>query len=349
MTDNAVSGRLLDYPSGAAPDAGTVAAVADGVFWVRMPLPFPPMHINMWLLRDGPGWTIVDTGIRSGKVQRLWDQIFATVLDGKPVARLICTHFHPDHSGLAGWITERWQAPLWMSRAEWLNGRVSGMDALPAVPPDVLAYYQRVGYSEHMMTIARSRTWDNFAKITTPLPRTFRRIVDGEAILIDGREWRVIVGHGHAPEHASLFSPDLQVLISGDQILPRITPHVGVTATEPEANPLGEYIDSLATFDPLPPETLVLPSHGDPFRGLATRVAYLRAHHAERLDAVEAACGEPVGAADLLPVMFRRTLQDGELGLGFNETVAHLHLLITQGRVAREVGSDGAYRYRRTT
>jgi glyoxylase-like metal-dependent hydrolase (beta-lactamase superfamily II) len=347
MTENAMPSRLLDYPCGPAPEPGTVMAVADGVFWIRMPLPFPPMHINMWLLRDGPGWTIVDTGIRTSKVQGFWDNIFATALDGKPVTRLICTHFHPDHSGLAGWIAERWAAPLWMSREEWLHGRLQNADALPAIPGEVLAYYERAGYSEHMMGLARGRSWDNFAKLTEPLPRAFRRVTSGEAILIDGREWRVIVGHGHAPEHVCLFSPDLDVLISGDQILPRITPHVGVTATEPEANPLGEYIASLASFEPLPPNILVLPSHGDPFRGLPDRIAYLRAHHAERLNAIDAACGEPVGVVQLLPVMFRRQLQDPELGLAFNETLAHIHLLISQGRLTREIGADGAYRYRR--
>lgn len=305
------------------------------------------MHINMWLLRDGPGWTIVDTGIRSSKVQGFWDRIFTTALGGKPVSRLICTHFHPDHSGLAGWIAERWQVPLWMSRAEWLNGRLSGIDALPTIPGDVLAYFERAGYSDHMMAIARERSWDNFAKITTPLPRAYRRVVDGEQIGIDGRLWQIIVGYGHAPEHVCLFSPDLQVLISGDQVLPRISPHVGVTATEPDANPLRDYIDSLAFFEPLPPDILVLPSHGEPFRGLHGRLARLRAHHAERLGAVESACAEPMGVVQLLPVMFRRQLHDAELSLAFNETLAHIHLLMGQGRLLRELGPDGAYRYRR--
>jgi glyoxylase-like metal-dependent hydrolase (beta-lactamase superfamily II) len=346
MTENATTARLLEYPCGPAPEGGTVVQVADGVFWIRMPLPFPPMHINMWLLRDGAGWTIVDTGIRTSKVQGLWNRIFATTLDGKPVTRLICTHFHPDHSGLAGWLAEHWQAPLWMSRAEWLNGRLQNIDALPSVPDDVLAYYERAGYSPQMMQIARGRSWDNFAKLTTPLPRAFRRIQKGEQLAIGGREWQVMVGHGHAPEHVCLFSTDLGVLISGDQILPRITPHVGVTATEPDANPLREYIDSLSIFEPLPPDTLVLPSHGDPFRGLPDRLAYLHAHHAERLNAVAAACAEPAGVVDLLPVMFRRQLHEAELGLAFNETLAHLHLLIGEGRVTRETGTDGVYRYR---
>jgi glyoxylase-like metal-dependent hydrolase (beta-lactamase superfamily II) len=347
MNDITMTSRLLDYPCGTPPEGGVVLPVADGVFWIRMPLPFPPTHINMWLLRDGGGWTVVDTGIRSSKVQGLWNRIFATALDGKPITRLICTHFHPDHSGLAGWLGEHWQAPLWMSQAEWLNGRLQGADALPAIPGDVLAYYERAGYSERMMQAARTRTWDNFAKLTTPLPRAYRRITDGEALAIDGRAWQVIVGYGHAPEHACLYCPDLQVMISGDQILPRISPHVGVTATEPEANPLGAYVASLGSFEPLPPETLVLPSHGEPFRGLHARIAYLRAHHAERLDAVEAACAEPRGTAELLPVMFRRELQDAELGLAFNETLAHIHLLIGQGRMAREIGANGVYCYRR--
>src|ERR1041385_8470646 len=142
MTDNTVPARLLDYPCGPAPEAGAVSHVADGVYWIRLPLPFPPMHINMWLLRDGDGWTIVATGIRSSKVQGLWNRIFDTVLDGRPVTRLICTHFHPDHSGLAGWLTEHWHAPLWMSRAEWLSGRLDRADALPSIPGDVLDYFR---------------------------------------------------------------------------------------------------------------------------------------------------------------------------------------------------------------
>jgi len=347
MNRPALTPSPLEHPCGPAPEAGTTIQLADGVLWVRMPLPFPPMHINLWLLRDGDGWTAVDTGIRSSKVQGLWKRIFAERLDGRPVSRVLCTHFHPDHSGLAGWMTEHWQAPLWMSRAEWLNGRLSGVDALPSVPDDVLAYFRRAGYSEAMMALARQRSWDNFARITTPLPRQYRRIVVGEGIAIDGRDWQVIVGHGHAPEHVCLYSAELGVLISGDQVLPRITPHVGVTATEPEANPLQEYVDSLDRFDPLPADTLVLPSHGEPFRGLPLRLAALRAHHRDRLDAVEGACGEPIGVVQLMPVMFRRELRDAELGLAFNETLAHIHMLLGQGRLAREIGPDGAYRYRR--
>lgn len=322
--------------------------VAPGLHWVRMPIPIPGLDfINLWAIEDGEGWTLVDTGLRSRAIQEHWETIFATRFAGRPVTRIICTHFHPDHLGQAGWLCGRWQAPLWMTLGEWSFGRMLALDAEETVPEEVVDFYRRHGIAADLLEKFRARGFNNFAKGVTGIPRAFRRISDGERIEIGGRVFRVIVARGHAPEHACLHCEELGVLISGDQILPRITPHIGVYPGEPEANPLAQYLESLPLFDGLPEDTLVLPSHGDPFHGLHARLAQLAHHHDHRLLALVAACGEGLTARELLPALFRRELDDRSIFMALGEALAHLHLLLSTSRVGRETGTDGLIRFRR--
>jgi glyoxylase-like metal-dependent hydrolase (beta-lactamase superfamily II) len=319
--------------------------VAPGIHWLRMPLPFVLDHINLWLLADGDGWTIVDTGFGRGEETKLlWQRVLNATLDGKTVKRVLVTHFHPDHIGLAGWLCERFGVELWISQAEFLTAQlVRGGLAAGDIEKRV-EHYRRNGLAGAELEGFRNRS-NYYREAVAPLPASYRRIAAGEEIEIDGASWRAILGEGHAPEHICLYGRKLGVLISGDQVLPKITTNVSVWPDQPDADPLRLYLSTLGNFRPLPADTLVLPSHGLPFYGLHARLDFLAEHHAERLDAAAAACAEPKTAAEIIPVLFRRKLDQHQLGFAMGESLAHLHYLVGEQRLVRNLGADGIYRF----
>ncbi len=351
----------LEYPWGETlPESGHALTVADGVRWIRMPLPFALDHINLWLLRDRvdgrEGWTVVDCGIDRGEVRECWEAVFTQALEGLPVLRVMVTHMHPDHVGLAHWLCDRWQALLWMTMTDyamarlWAGASVTDTAVEGSGPAGGAAarHFARHGLvDQEAQTLIRKRH-DYYAGLVPAMPARFHRLMDGQDVQIGGRSWRVIVGYGHAPEHASLWCPTLGVLISGDMVLPRISTNISVFDIEPEANPLPLYLDSLKAYDDLSADALVLPSHGRPFRGLHRRIAQQQAHHAARLDDVLAACVRPQSAHDLLPVLFRRKLDLHQLGFAMGESIAHLHALYFQGALTRTLDDDGVYRFRQS-
>ena len=334
----------IEHPWSAAPAAGTTIEVAPGLRWVRMPLPFALDHINLWLLEDGDGWVVVDTGVGLAETRELWERIFASELGGRPVTRVVVTHFHPDHMGNAGWLTQRWGVEVWCTQAEYLFAHLAHRASTAEDFAPRLEHYRRNGCDE--AALARlARRGNHYPGLVPSVPREHRRLRDGDVLTIGGRRWRTLVVLGHAPEHACLWSEEDGVLISGDQVLPKITTNVSVWADEPRENPLGLYLDSLARFGPMAADTLVLPSHGLPFRGLHERIAMLRDHHAARLGVALDALTEPRSAADLLPVLFRRELDTHQLSFAMGEALAHLHLLEADGRAARLVGEDDVHRF----
>lgn len=341
------------------PAAGQVITVADGVRWLRMPLPFALDHINLWLLRDRidgrDGWTIVDCGIDRPEVRESWEMIFAQALDGLPVLRVLVTHMHPDHVGLAHWLCARWQVPLWMTMTDYVLARLwCGTGPSGAAHDDAasnepsIRHFARHGLVDPEIQAQMRVRRNYYGGMVPDTPTQFHRIMDGDTLNIGGHEWRVIIGYGHAPEHASLWCPSLNVLISGDMVLPRISTNVSVFAQEPEANPLALYLESLKRLRPLPEDALVLPSHGKPFRGLQVRVTQQLDHHAERLSEVLTACAQPQSAHDLLPVLFHRKLDTHQLSFAMGESIAHLHALYFQGALNRHPGADGVYRFQRS-
>jgi glyoxylase-like metal-dependent hydrolase (beta-lactamase superfamily II) len=344
----------LHYPFGdALPASGETREVAPGVRWLRMGLPFALNHINLWLLEDridsgaGPveGWTIVDCGIADDTTRAAWNAVFETQLDGKPVLRVIATHCHPDHIGLAEWLCARWQAPLWMTTGEYgfarmMSAALPGVDGTAMVP-----HFERNGVTDPAMLEKLQGRKSYYPRLVPRVPEAYTRMQDGQSFNIGGRSWRVITGFGHAPEHAALHCAELDTLISGDMILPRISTNVSVFAIEPEANPVQQYLDSLTKYHDLPDDTLVLPSHGKPFHGLHTRIEQLRTHHAARLAEVIEACARPQSAADIVPVMFPRELDSHQLTFALGEALAHLHKLWFDGALTRSIGSDGVVRF----
>ncbi len=337
---------LLEYPFGAQPAPGAAVPVAPGVHWLRMALPFELDHINLWLLEDGAGWTVVDTGIGKVATRSLWESLFAGAMGGRPVTRVIVTHYHPDHAGNAAWLGARFGARLWMTRGEFLTAHAVRHGVAAYTPEATKTLFRANGLDDVRGALLLARG-DLYRALVPEFPPEHRRLMDGDIFEIGGREWRVIVGYGHAPEHASLWCRALKVLISGDMLLPKISTNVAVRPIDPGGNPLGLFLSSIARYRELPADALVLPSHGVPFRGAHARVAELEAHHRGRLDGLLEACAEPKSAADVLPVLFRRKLDDGQIFFALGEAIAHLHYLHYAGRLARAVGADGVARFAR--
>lgn len=345
----------LHYPFGdTLPPSGGALEVAPGVKWIRMRLPFALDHINLWLLRDalpGPqglvqGWTVVDCCISRDEAKAQWEQVFANELDGLPVLRVIVTHMHPDHIGLAHWLCERWNAPLWMSATDYNAARLGTQNSTGFGGESAAAFFASHGLTDPgSLEMIRARS-NYYPGLVPAVPGHFHRIMDGQVIAIGGRSWTCISGYGHAPEHIALHCAELRTLISGDMILPRISTNVSVYDTEPESDPLMLFLQSIDRFLPLHTDTLTLPSHGKPFRGLHTRIAQLHEHHRDRLAEVMEACSaSPCSGTDILPVMFKRALDLHQTTFAMGEAVAHLHTLWFEGKLQRKQGADGIYRF----
>jgi glyoxylase-like metal-dependent hydrolase (beta-lactamase superfamily II) len=288
---------------------------------------------------------VVDCGIANDATRAAWESVFAGHLRGLPILRVIATHCHPDHVGLADWLCQRWQVPLWMSTGEYASARMMAADLPSADGASMFPHFQRHGLQDAARLEQLEGRRHYYSSLVPAMPHSYIRLQDGQNVTIGGRDWRVITGFGHSPEHVALHCDSLNLLISGDMVLPRISTNVSVFAIEPEANPVQLFLDSLDKYAGLAADTLVLPAHGKPFRGLHVRIGQLRDHHAARLEEVLEACNEPCSAADIVPIMFRRPLDTHQLSFALGEALAHLHQLWFAGRVRRVLGEDGIFRF----
>ena len=342
----ATSHKGLTYPfGGAEPAAGDVMAVAPGIGWVRLHVPGPLKHVNCWLLDDIGGVALVDTGMNTTPARAAWKAVWKGPLAGVRVTKMIGTHYHPDHIGLAGWMHAKHGCPVVMTRGEWLTTQMLVADARDAVPDEVTAMRVAAGWDAAQIDHAAARGWSGFRQIVTALPLSFTRIKDGDTLRIGAVDWQIVVGSGHSPEHACLYDPVGKVLIAGDQVLPRISPNVSLGVTEPEADPLGEWFASIAKLKRLPDDLLVLPGHGDPFTGLHARLDAMDREHRERLDELMVFLAEPRRAIDCFGRLFRRAIGPDMLGMATGEAQAHLRRLVVEGRAVRTV-EDGVWWYR---
>jgi glyoxylase-like metal-dependent hydrolase (beta-lactamase superfamily II) len=347
-TAEAAKGKLT-YPFAEIPQRGHSIEVAPGVHWIRMPLPYSLDHINLWALDDGAGWAVVDTGVRTEETVAVWRELFANSPDTRGLTRVFVTHMHPDHVGMAGWLTRKFGVRLWMTRSEYLMCRVMVSDTGREAPDDAIAFYRRAGWSDAAIETYRTR-FGNFGKHIHPLPDSFRRLRDGEVLQIGAHAWRVVTGNGHSPEHACLYCPDLKVLISGDQILPRISSNVSVSPAEPDADPMADWLASLAKLKrEIPDDVLVLPSHNECFRGLHARIDRLDQGQERSLDRLRKALATPKRAVDVFGSLFARSIAESDvalLGMATGESLACLNYLLHRGEIACEIAADGTAWYR---
>lgn len=329
-----VSGRGLGYPFPEAPASDAALEVAPGILWMRLPLPLRLDHVNIYALADDDGWTLIDTGFDDAASRAVWPALLAGPLAGRPVARVLVTHSHPDHVGGAGHLISA-GAELLMSRAAWLMARMLMLDVHERPPVQQLDFWRAAGMPADMLAArAAARPWST-VDVCTPLPPGYRRLIEGQRLTLGGREWTVRMGEGHAVEHATLWSGD-DIVIGGDQLLPGISPNLGVYPNEPDADPVGDWLESCARLAEFAQDgQLVLPGHGLPFTGLPFRLAALIESHRAGLDRLAAALAEgPRTAVGCFDILYRRRIGQGEYGLALVEAVAHVNRLRIEGRAA---------------
>lgn len=338
----------LSYPF-EKPVPGGSLDVASGVIWLRMPLPIALDHINLWAVQDEGGWAIVDTGMRNEPSTTAWRRWWAEAAGRGTITRVFVTHMHPDHIGLSGWITRKFNCQLWMTRLEYLTCRVLVSDTGREAPSSGVAFYRRAGWSEMALETYRTR-FGNFGKYIHPLPDSYRRISDGERLRIGAHEWEVIVGSGHSPEHACFYCRDLKLLISGDQVLPRISSNVSVYPTEPTGDPMRDWLESLVAIRRrVPDDVLVLPAHNEPFRGLHARLDYLLQSQERSLRRLLSQLAQPCRVVDVFATLFGRDIGEGDtnlLSMATGEALACLNHLVGRGEARCDLDDEGVAWYR---
>lgn len=340
--------ETLNYPWETPPEEGSACEVAEGVLWMRLPLPMKLDHVNVYALDEGDSWTVIDTGFASKRTKAIWRKLLAGPLKGKPVSRVVVTHHHPDHVGLAGWFQSELGAELVTTRTAWLFARMLRLDEQPVPSPETMAFYKSAGMDPDILAGRALERPFNFADVVAPMPLGFTRIAQGGVITLGGRDWDIHTGNGHAPEQAVFFSRDDHLVLAGDQILPSISPNIGVYATEPMADPVGDWLESCARFADLArPEHLVLGGHKLPFTGLPVRMRQLIDNHHGALARLLAFIDTPKAAGECFMPLFKRKIGEAEYGLALVEAVAHLSHLYQQGQATRELRADGAWTYQR--
>jgi glyoxylase-like metal-dependent hydrolase (beta-lactamase superfamily II) len=331
----------IHAPWATPPDPGAVTEIAPGAFWVRLPLPMALDHVNCFAFDEGGSWTLVDPGMDTPKCRAVWEAVLSGPLAGKPVGRIIVTHHHPDHIGLAGWFMAR-GAELWTTRTSWLFARMLVLDEQPAATAETVGFWRRAGMDPALLARRAAERPFNFADVVHPLPLGYRRIAEGEVLAIGGREWRVHTGDGHAPEHATFWSLSDDLVIGGDQLLPSISANLGVYATEPLADPVAEWLTSCARFAGIAEDRhLVLPGHKLPFTGLPLRLGQMIDNHLGALGRLRKLLrDQPRSAVECFPALFKRPIGEAEYGLALVEAVAHLNHLLHKKEVSRTLRSE---------
>ena len=332
--------KVLDVP-------GAPLEIAEGILWIRLPMPIALDHINLYLLDDGDAWVLIDTGLGDPVSIGTWEALLADRLRGRPIRSIIGTHFHPDHVGLAGWLQNRTGADLWMTQLEWLSARQAYLDVEDASSVHMERFYRRAGLDDGEIR-AYQELGNDYRSLVTPIPATYHRVTPATRFTIGGRDWVPIFGSGHSPDHISLYCAEDRILLGGDMLLPRITPIIAVWWQEPDGDPLAGYLEFLGTLGHIADDVLVLPAHNRPYRELRTRVSDLGDHHAERLEVTLDTCGTPATGRDVMKALFTRELDPFQTRFAIGETVAHINNLLHKGELTRDLDELGRYRYQRS-
>jgi len=337
----------LTFPHATPPEPGGLVEIAPGVLWLRLALPFQLNHVNIYLVEDGDGFAVLDTGLGDDLTRAAWEAVLTGPLAGSRLTRLIVTHFHPDHVGLAGWLCQRFGLALHMSQTEYLFSLSILLDRAGTGEDQLRAFHVSTGLNAEQIEQVVGRG-HSYLKRTSGLPPSFLRLAAGDTITLGGRGFEVSTGAGHAPEQVMLHQPEAKLFFSADQVLAKISPNVSVWSMEPEADPLGYYLSSLTQIRAtIPDDVFVLACHNLPFYGLHQRIDELAAHHKQRCAEILEACrSQPRSAAEIIPILFRRPLDAHQTGFAVGEVVAHLNYMMRRAELDRDTGADGIHLYR---
>ncbi|MDE0304325.1 MAG: MBL fold metallo-hydrolase [Albidovulum sp.] len=338
------SSEAIQPLAGLSPSEGELKEIAEGIFWLRFPLPMALDHVNVFAIEDEGGITLVDTGLDTRKTRAIWKRVLAGPMGNTPIRRVILTHHHPDHVGLAGWFALEHGAEIWSTRTTWLMARMLILDEQAVPTAESLRFYRAAGMDETSLWKRSKNRPFNFSDVVSPIPLGYRRIRDRESIRIGGSDWRVAIGNGHAPDHATFWCQNHPLILGGDQFLADISPNIGVYATEPDADPLDEWLESCEQFAKIArPEQTVLPGHRFPYTGLPSRIGQLIDNHRGALKRLRLHLRNPATAVDCFHTLFRRNIDEAEFGLALGESMAHLNYLLARGEVERSRREDGAW------
>ncbi|MFK5996882.1 MAG: MBL fold metallo-hydrolase [Rhodobacterales bacterium] len=334
----------ITFPFPEPPAEGTAIEVAKGILWIRLPLPMALDHVNVYALDDGDGWLLVDTGFHSKRGVKLWQDLLAGPLAGKPVKKVLMTHHHPDHIGNVGWFQKEHGVALISTRTAWLYARMMTLDVQTEWADELVDFYKSTGMDKAIFDERINGKPYNYADSVHPMPLGFTRICQDDVLNIGDRTWTVHIGNGHAPAHATLWCNEEPLVLAGDQILPGISSNIGVYATEPDADPLAEWLESCTRLaGHATPDQLVFPGHKLPFRGLPVRLGQLIENHHSALARLEAFLKTPKTAVDCFPLLFKRKIVGGNYGLAMVEAMAHLNHLLQAGKITRSANADGVW------
>ncbi len=329
----------VDFLSMDYPDEGSVREIVDGVLWVRMPLPFQLNHVNLWLLEDGDGWVLIDTGINSFETRELWGKLLQTLPHGGRISRLICTHAHPDHIGLAGWFGTNFSPDLITTRNELRDG-IFFCQGWEDKGAELVKYFRTAGCTGTQVMQIREHVFGSH-HFYSGMPASCNIIANGDTVEIGGRQWRVMVAYGHSSEHVCLFCHEAGVLIGGDQILPKITPTIVLPPDRQDGNPLAAFLESNQQFRCLPEKTLILPGHNRPFYGLHARLDEYELHHDDRLGMTFSACSVARSGAEVAARLFKLSSDPHQLFFAVGETLSHIRYLEIEGKISVKESEDG--------
>ena len=333
------------------PETGKLYQITEGVFWFPMPLPMMgPAYVNCYILEDGQDIALVDTGANMGDCKEIWENILHENFPKRRISNIYVTHHHPDHIGLAGWLCEKYGTEMICSRTAYLMAKMLSLDVHEKVSPSTELFWRQAGMSPEMLEEKLSSRPFNFGDGVSPLEKGFIRLSENEIITINGVDWTVRMGKGHAPEHATFWSNELKLVLAGDQVLAGISSNLGVYPTEPNADTVGDWILSCEKFlEVARDEHVVLPGHGRPFTGLPKRLVQLIENHRSALKRIKQDLNSsPKTAVELFKAIFKRDINQREYMLALHEAVGHVNHLYKTGMVYRDVRSDGAYIYELT-
>ena len=338
---------LVNYIKGdELPSATTPIEISEGILWFRFPMPIALDHINIYLLEDNDGWVLIDTGMADPVSIETWEIILKKYTAKRPIIRIIGTHFHPDHVGLAGWLLDRIDAEFWMSQIEWLSARQAYLDAEEVSLVNMRKFYDLAGLGTSEKNLYYE-IGNDYREMVSPIPSVYKRIEKETIFLIGGRTWQPIFGSGHSPDHVTLYNKKDQIVLGGDMLLPRITPIIAVWWQEPDGNPLDGYLKFLEGIEVATEETIVLPAHDLPYKGLLTRIKDLIQHHQNRLEITFECCSETVTASCIMKALFRRDLDAFQTRFAIGETIAHINYLLHKKEISRHLSQDHSYLYQK--